>query len=175
MQRNSTYTIELSYVAICVCIYICKIYTCLEGVYMYGYMHTHIATYTHAAICSWNSRPFWELSFGCWFVSCQTAATKLSWLGSPELCGVALLATFNLISNENRDLAEPSSILICPQIRSAVVPSGCGAVLKLRAALIWFTVCTVEAVLGLLGNYWYVPHSSKLDISFPRVVMFGFM
>ena len=33
--------------------------------------------------------------------------------GVPELCGAALLAAFNLISNENRDLAEPSSVLIC--------------------------------------------------------------
>lgn len=30
-------------------------------------------------------------------------------------------------------------------------------------------------MLGLLGNYWYAPHSSTVGISFPGVVIFGFV
>lgn len=67
------------------------------------------------------------------------------------------------------------SDLTGPHIRSAVVPSGCGAVLKLRAALICSAVCTVEAVLHLLGNHRDVPHLSKVGISFPGVVICGFV
>lgn len=132
----------------------------------------HIHKYCHLLL-----KPPASLRALVWLLLCEQPGSLDTAVraGSPEPCGAALLAAFNLTSNESRDLTEPSSDLSGVQISSAVLPSGCGTVLKLRAALICFTVCTVEAVLGLLGNYEHVPHSSKVDISFPGVVVFVFM
>lgn len=146
----------------------------MECVYVSSSIHTDICTYTNTAICSWNPQPLWELLFGCCFAGSHDTAV---WIGVPWAVwwNSAGCVQFDIKWEQGSRWARLHFDLTGAQISSAVVPSGCGTVLKLRAALIRFAICTVEAVLGLLGNYEHVPHSSKVDSSFPGVVIFVFV
>lgn len=147
--------------------YIYKLKMCI-CTYSYTHIHCHLLlklpTYLRVLI---------------WLVVCRlpNSHDKAVLTGVPwaVLCSSVGCLQFDIKWEQGSRWAELQSDLTGPQIRSAVVPSGCGTALKLRAALICFIVCTVEAVLGLLGNYLYVPQPSKVDISFLEIVIFGFV
>lgn len=76
----------------------------------------HIYKYCHLLL-----KPPASLRALVWLLFCKQPGSHNTAVqaGSPELCGAALLAAFNLTSNESRDLAEPSSFLISLVPRSA--------------------------------------------------------
>lgn len=139
----------------------------------------------HAHIHKWHKychlvlKPPASLRARVWLLFCKQPGSHDTavWTGVPwaEWWSSAGCIQFDIKWEQGSHWAKFRSDLTGAQISSAVVPSGCGTVLKLRAALICFTICTVEAGLGLLGNYEHVPHSSKVESLFPGVVIFVFV